>query len=80
MATPKKPHQVANCKWVDKRWHIDGEGIHAGETLEMKLEDGWHEVRIETRDLGEILDAYVSVGGRSFKTVVETYDRLRRPK
>lgn len=74
------PVQIANCIWVDKRWHLNGVGIHAGETLEMELDDGWREVRIETRDLGEILDAYIHVGGRSFKTTVQPYDKLRWPK
>ena len=80
MITSTKPPQVANCKWIDKRWHIDGIGIHAGEALEMKLDDGWREVRIETRDRGEILDAYINIGGRPFKTMLDSGDRLRWPK
>lgn len=71
--------QVANCEWIDNRWHLNDKGIHAGEALEMKLEDDWHEVRIESRDRGRILDAYIAVDGRPFKTQLRTYDRLRWP-
>lgn len=79
MTTSTKLNQVANCEWIDERWHLDGRGIHAGAVLEMKLGDGWHEVGIESRNRGEILDAYIHVGGRSFKTQLRAYDQLRWP-
>ena len=80
MPVKQKPPQVANCKWVDKRWHLNDIGIHAGEHLEMELDDGWREVRIETRERGEILEAYIHIGARPFKTMLDSGDRLRWPK
>jgi len=76
----KAPNQVANCEWIDNRWHLEGRGIHAGEHLQMQLDDGWHDVRIESREVGEILDAYVTVSGRPFKTTLRVHDKLRWPK
>ena len=50
--------------WQDDRWHCGGEGIHAGENLELRGEDGqWFRVRIESADRGRMLIAYTKIHG-----------------
>jgi len=48
-----------SLKWIDDRWHLDGEGIHAGERMEVCWPDGvWETVRIESGNCGRRLFAY----------------------
>lgn len=52
--------QVAQCEWIDDRWHLDGRPIHAGSQMEMVFPDGtWQPVRIESEDAGRVLFAFV---------------------
>ena len=68
-------------KWIEDRWHCDGRGIHAGETLELRGEDWqWFPVRIESAHRGRVLIAYVTVHGLDFtRRINEDYDELRWP-
>lgn len=45
-------------EWIDGRWHLDGDGIHAGVGMMVKWPDGaWERVRIESGDAGRKLFA-----------------------
>jgi hypothetical protein len=68
--------------WQDNRWHCDGEGIHAGEGMELRGDDGqWFRVRIESADRGHVLIAYLTVHGHEFSRRIDPeYDQLRWPK
>lgn len=51
--------QPGLLEWFDNRWHLDGQGIHAGESLEVRWPDGtWERVRIESQDCGRRLYAH----------------------
>lgn len=67
--------------WQDNRWHCDGQGIHAGETMELRGDDGvWFRVRIESADSGQRLFAYAKVHGRDFTSRIwPEHDELRWP-
>lgn len=67
--------------WQDDRWHCGGDGIHAGEQMELRGEDGqWFRVRIESADRGRVLIAYVRVHGLDFtRRINEDFDELRWP-
>lgn len=73
--------RTMNTDWNARegRWFVDGEPVHAGNGLEMqgctyRYDDGqeivepgeWFEVRLESRDVGRQLDAYVVVHGVTF--------------
>ena len=46
-------------RWVDGRWHCDGEPIHAGCAMELLVAGGrWLPVRIESRGAGRWLRCY----------------------
>ena len=65
----------------DRRWFVDGEPVHAGAGLEMQGvvleydEDGeetgrpgeWFAVSVESRDAGQVLDAYATIHGVTFR-------------
>lgn len=76
--------------WKDGRWHCDGQGIHAGEHMELKMPtrdvviDGrklrWLPVRIESGNGGERLFAYMDLGGLTFVCTINVErDQLRWP-
>lgn len=69
-------------EWIDDRWHCGGEGIHAGETLELRGRDGqWFRVRIESADRGRVLIAHIQVHGLDFTRRIEPeFDELRWPR
>jgi len=49
--TDVHPPQIANCQWIDDRWHLDGQPLHAGHLLEMFFPDGgWQPVRVFAAD------------------------------
>lgn len=65
--------------WIDGRWHLDGEGIHAGECVEVKWPDGtWERVRIESADSGRKLFAHFDYHGLTVAVRVdpEAYNPL----
>ncbi len=80
--------------WVDHRWHLDGRGIHAGTTLEIKLagvgrsdHGGWQAFTIESQDSGGTLVACHRIGHLEFTCVVadrhwpaSSVEELRWPK
>lgn len=60
-------------EWIDDRWHLDGRGIHAGQSLEMLWPDGtWEAVCIESEDCGRKLFAYFDYHGRSLCVRVDS--------
>lgn len=68
--------------WQDDRWHLDGRGIHAGTTMELRgPDDGvWFAVRIESSNRGKTLIAFHSVHGIQFTYRLDPdYDQLRWP-
>lgn len=51
-------------EWIDGRWRLDGQGIHAGESIEVQWPDGtWELVRIESADAGRKLFAHFEYHG-----------------
>ena len=54
MTTGIKPAQIANYQWIDGRWHLDGQPLHAGDQIEILTPDGWRTVRVyrATESLG----------------------------
>jgi len=65
--------------WHDGRWHLDGVGIHAGDSLYLRSWDNrelWFLVRVESTDAGRRLYAHWCVEG--FDVVNEL--NLRRDK
>lgn len=74
---PKQP-----LKWIDDRWHCQGEGIHAGSGLELQGTDGeWFHVRIESADCGRKLIAFTSVHGHTFTRAIDPkIDEIRWPQ
>jgi hypothetical protein len=72
--------QVANCEWIEGRWHLDGRPIHAGSQMEMVFPDGtWQRIRIESENSGKVLLAYVFYHGEPFKTKIGFTRKLRWP-
>lgn len=69
-------------KWQEGRWHCAGDGIHAGNGLELLGADGqWFRVRIESADCGRRLFAYVNLHGHEFtRPIYPDSDRLRWPR
>lgn len=65
--------------WHDDRWHCDGQGIHAGNGMELRGCDGeWFHVRIESADRGRRLIAFIDVHGFDFvHTIDPESDQLR---
>jgi len=72
--SPKEP-----LAWIDDRWHCQGQGIHAGECLELHCPDEtWLTVRIESEDHGRKLFAYANVHGHTFTRAIDPkVDELR---
>lgn len=61
---------LANLRWTESRWHLDGRGIHAGDILEiraLKPPDNvggmWFRVAIESQDAGRVLFAHFELDG-----------------
>lgn len=68
-------------QWTNDRWHCDGRGIHAGDTLELLCNNGWLSVRVESRDCGRALVAYATIMGTEFARSIATgHDTLRWPR
>ena len=68
-------------EWIDGRWHLNGQGIHAGDMLELYTGKKWLMVRIESQNGGRDLYAYLSIDDQEFHTWVSTkYDKLRWPE
>jgi hypothetical protein len=66
--------------WTENRWHLAGQGIHAGTMLEIHdVEEGWVRVRLESRHGGRILIVCVHVLGRVAQLDLEEHDLLRWP-
>lgn len=80
---------TTKLEWVDDRWHLDGQGIHAGDRMEIRLPHEaniddckirWLPVRIESYDRGQGLSAHIDIGGMTFAHTIETeFDELRWP-
>ena len=42
--------------WIDDRWHLDGQPVHAGAAMDVCWPDGtWETVRVESADRGHKL-------------------------
>ncbi len=84
---------ACNLRWIDGRWHCDGRGIHAGETLELRavhtyhydddgeeVSDGpgkWLTVRLESEDQGRVLVAHYFVEGLMFRLRLDPGHEVR---
>lgn len=68
-------------EWIDYRWHVDGQAIHAGNVMEIRWPDGvWEAVRIESRDSGATLVAYFEHHGEQCAIRIDDrHHRLRWP-
>jgi len=67
-------------EWIDNRWHLDGRGIHAGESLEVQWPDRtWQRVRIESAEAGRKLFAHFDYHGLGLCVRVdpEAYEPLQ---
>lgn len=66
-------------EWINGRWHLDGQGIHAGTGMDLLGQDGeWFRVRIESANQGRELVAYIEHHGFDFSTRISPeYDKLR---
>lgn len=70
----------ANCDWIDGRWHLNGRPVHAGSHMELLFPDGtWQRVRIESREAGRVLVAYVFYHGEPLTLDIGCTRRLRWP-
>lgn len=69
-------------EWIDDRWHCQGEGVHAGNCLELHCPDEtWLVVRIESADSGRKLVAFANVHGHTFTRPIDPkVDELRWPQ
>lgn len=65
-------------QWIDNRWHCDGQPIHAGSTWELKCQNVWIVVRVESADQGRVLIAHVDLSGREFTSRIYEHDTLRK--
>jgi hypothetical protein len=64
---PRQP-----LEWIDDRWHCQGQGIHAGECLELHCPDEtWLLVRIESSNRGQSLIAFATVHGQVFTRAID---------
>jgi hypothetical protein len=67
--------------WTECRWHCEGRGIHAGDILELRGDNVWTRVQIESASNGRRLIASYVVDGRIFTRMIDTtYDHLRWPQ
>lgn len=66
--------------WDDGRWHLRGQGIHAGAVMEVRWPDGkWEKVRIESADAGRRLYAHFKYHGVDLCVLVVVEDGYRDP-
>lgn len=70
---------MSDLTWTNNRWHLRGDGIHAGTTMEVQWPDGtWQTVRIESADGGRKLFAHFDYHGLGLSVRVdpEAYNPL----
>lgn len=76
-----------------RRWYLDGRPIHAGDGVELRgyrepddpdarargdmVPGDWIPVRLESRERGRELDAYLTTAGLTFKRHVAGFERVR---
>jgi len=67
--------------WIDGRYHLDGQGIHAGDGMELRFPDGtWLRVRIESAEAGRQLYAHFAHHEMPLQARINSSDELRWPK
>lgn len=63
---------MSELQWLDNRWHLEGDGIHAGTSMELQWPDGtWQRVRIESQDCGRKLFAHFNYHGAGLSVRVD---------
>jgi hypothetical protein len=72
---------IPPLEMIDGRWHCAGQGIHAGDYMELLCPDGfWLPVRVESMLKGQRLIAHFGCHGLEIGWTLGEIDRLRWPE